>query len=435
MIYISLGSNIGNRINNLWNAVNLMRQRCMQNIRCSIIIENEAILPPNAPSYWNKPFLNMVVSGETNLSPVELLRTLKNIEKEMGRPENYERWAPRLIDLDILLYNDVVIDKEEIVIPHPELKNRDFLKHLLALMGKEPWISESRVEIPFMKSFLLEPRLVGVVNITKDSFSDGGNFYDLNNAINQVIKLVDDGASVIEIGAQSTRPGANIQPIESEYAKLDEVLKELTSIIIDKKISVSIDTFHPSIATRLIEKYNISYINDVSGNFDDNTLRVIAEAGCKFCLMHSLTIPPSREHLIPLDLNLIDYLLEWGENSIERLLKLGFSLEDIVLDPGIGFGKITYHNIEILRNVESLKALGCLIMIGHSRKSYIKAFSIETEAYARDLETIGASLEIKDKVDFLRVHNVKDHMKAFVAHHVCKGERMHKKSVKTCTMN
>lgn len=417
VIYISLGSNLGNRIDNLWTAVHLMRQRCLQNIQCSIIIETEALLLPKAPSDWNKPFLNMVVSGQTDLTPEELLQALKKIEREMGRPQEYEKWAPRMIDLDILLYGDEEIKTKNLNIPHLEINNRGFLKHLLALMGKKPWSLEPTKEFPLTKAFSLEPRLVGVVNVTRDSFSDGGSFYNLQDAIQQVLKLVEEGASVIEIGAQSTRPGAIMQPMKSEYEKLDEVLKELAPIIADRKITLSIDTFHPSIATRLLEEYDIDWINDVGGKFDDRALKVIAEKGCKFCLMHSLTVPPNRQDVLPSDQDPIDYLLEWGMRLIEKLVKLGFSLKDIILDPGLGFGKTTYQNIEILRNIEKVKGLGCQVMVGHSRKSFIRAFSPELEARSRDLETIGASLGMKDKVDFLRVHNVKDHMKAFVAHH------------------
>ncbi|MDD9335353.1 MAG: dihydropteroate synthase [Rickettsiaceae bacterium] len=422
MIYISLGSNLGNRLDNLWESVNLIRKYCLSNIRCSIILETKAILPCSASADWDKPFLNMIVAGEANLSPTELLQSLQNIEVTIGRPRKYELWAPRIIDLDILFYNDLIINTENLIIPHPKLENRDFLKHLLALMGKEPWKFQPSIENSFIKSSVLNPRLVGIVNITKDSFSDGGNFYETNRAIEQVIKLVEDGASVIEIGTQSTRPKATIQPIESEYAKLDEVLGELVPIIADKKIDISVDTLHPFIAVNLIEKYHIRWINDVGGGFDDNTLRAIAKAGCKFCLMHSITVPASKNQIIPLNVKPIDYMIQWGKCAIQRLTKLGFTLENIVLDPGIGFGKTAYQNIEILRSIDQLKTLDSLIMIGHSRKSYIHAFSEESHAYARDIETIGVSLAIKDKVDFLRVHNVKDHMKALIAYHSSNNE-------------
>lgn len=381
----------------------------------SIILETEAILPEHAKADWNKPFLNMIIGGETHLSPKELLNELKNIEREMGRPEAYARWSPRIIDLDILLYNDLIVDTAELTIPHKEIKNRLFLKHLLSLMKQKPWASE-HLESSFIKSYVLQPELVGIVNTTKDSFSDGGKFYDSNKAVEQILRLDEDGASLIEIGAQSTRPGALIQSIEDEYTKVNDVLSILTDSIDTKRIKISIDTFHPSIALRLIKKYKISMINDVKGDFDDESLRAIANSGCKFCLMHSLTLPPHENHVIPQSVDPVDYLLKWGEISLKRLRKLGFSNETIILDPGIGFGKTPCQNIEILRNIEKLRDLGCKIMVGHSRKSYIQAFSEEFHAHHRDLETIAISLALADKVDFLRVHTVRDHMKALVAH-------------------
>lgn len=138
--------------------------------------------------------------------------------------------------------------------------------------------------------------------------------------------------------------------------------------------------------------------------------------------MHSITIPPSKNQIIPLNVKPIDYMIQWGKCAIQRLTKLVFTLENIVLYPGIGFGKTAYQNIEILKSIDQLKTLDSLIMIGHSRKSSIHAFFEESHAYARDIETIGVSLAIKDKVDFLRVHNVKDHMKALVAYHSSNNE-------------
>ena len=218
MIYISLGSNLGNRINNLWLAVNLLTKRCLQDVRCSIVLETEAILPEGVPVTWNKPFLNMIISGKTNLSPKELLQTLKIIETDIGRAHSYEKWAPRIIDLDILLYDGLQINQPNLVIPHPELNDRKFLQHLLSLMGVDPWRFKRPIINAFKKSFSLSPKIVGVVNVTNDSFSDGGKFHQPDKAIQQVHKLADEGASIIEIGVQSTRPGAVIQRPEQEYA-------------------------------------------------------------------------------------------------------------------------------------------------------------------------------------------------------------------------
>lgn len=420
MIVISLGSNLGNRLDHLWRAVQLIHERCLKNAKSSIILETAAIVPEDAPADWDKPFLNMIIVGETHLCPESLLRELKNIESEMGRPEAYAKWAPRIIDLDILFYKNLTIHTAELRIPHPEIHNRPFIQHLLALMHIKPWGIDHNLQSSFTKSYCLEPRLVGVINITQDSFSDGGNFYNTPNAIDQILKLEEDGASIIELGAQSTRPGASIQSVDEEYRKLDEVLSAAVPIIHEKKIKLSIDTFHPSIALQLIKKYPIEWINDVKGDFDDESLRAIADHGCQFCLMHSLSIPPNKNH-IPSSIDPLDYLLEWGERSLAKLSKLGFARENIILDPGIGFGKNPYQSISILKNIHRFKNLECKMMIGHSRKSYIQAFSKEANPCNRDIETIAISLAIAHKADFLRVHNVRDHVKAMVAHHLLNG--------------
>jgi 2-amino-4-hydroxy-6-hydroxymethyldihydropteridine diphosphokinase/dihydropteroate synthase len=420
MIVISLGSNLGDRFDNLRRAIAFIKQRCLQNVRESIVIETEALLPEHAHSDWNKPFLNMIICGETALSPQELLNELKTIEKKIGRPDNYERWSPRLIDLDILLYNDLTLSAMEITIPHPEIKNRPFLKHLLSLMNVKNWTFDYS-ENSFTRSYVLKPELVGIVNITTDSFSDGGKFYTPDKALQQALHCESHGASFIELGAQSTRPGALLQPAESEYIQLDKVLSTMSEIT-DKQLKISIDTFHPSIALKLLKTYQISIINDVKGNFDDDSLRKIAKSGCKFCLMHSITIPHENEKVIPQSEDTLDYLIKWGNSSLKKLKNLGFSNEDIILDPGIGFGKTPYQNIQILKNIHKLKGLGCQIMVGHSRKSYIRAISAQLNAHNRDTETIAISLALEGNVDFLRIHTVEDHMKALVAHSLFKNQ-------------
>lgn len=200
MIVISLGSNLGNRFDNLREAVKLIEQRCLQNMRQSIVIETEAILPEYAKNDWNRPFLNMIICGETALSPKELLNELKNIERKIGRQDEYERWSPRIIDLDILLYHDLILDATDLKIPHPEIKHRPFLKQLLSLMNFKTGASEY-IERSFIRNYLLQPELVGIVNITKDSFSDGGKFYNSGKAAQQIVHLDDQGASFIEVGA------------------------------------------------------------------------------------------------------------------------------------------------------------------------------------------------------------------------------------------
>jgi 2-amino-4-hydroxy-6-hydroxymethyldihydropteridine diphosphokinase/dihydropteroate synthase len=217
VIYISIGSNLGHRLNYLYQAVSLLKKHIL-NVQYSIILETKCILPDAAPLEWDKLFLNMIIAGDSYLSPELLLSEIKQIEFKLGRPEIYEKWAPRVIDLDILLWNDYILNKPYLKIPHPELANRPFLLHLLSTMGINR--EDQVIKNCFHRSYALFPRLVGIVNVTSNSFSDGGLYNTTNKAISRAIKLSEEGASIIEIGAQSTRPGAIIQSDEQEYIKL-----------------------------------------------------------------------------------------------------------------------------------------------------------------------------------------------------------------------
>lgn len=188
MIYISIGSNMGNRFFYLQKAAQLLQERYFKNLKSSIILETKAILPNDAPPEWDKPFLNMVVYGSCSSSPEELLKGLKQIECDIGRPQVYEKWAPRIIDLDILLWDNLTLDTSYLKIPHPELINRPFLLHLMAMLSPMAVVNKTfgtinpNIKDCFLRSFTLSPELVGIVNITPDSFSDGGLYYDADQA-------------------------------------------------------------------------------------------------------------------------------------------------------------------------------------------------------------------------------------------------------------
>ncbi|WP_264682891.1 MULTISPECIES: dihydropteroate synthase [unclassified Wolbachia] len=417
MIYISIGSNIGNRLSHLQRATELLKKRYLKDLKSSIILETEAILPNGAPPEWNKPFLNMIVYGSCSSSPEELLKGLKQIECDIGRPQVYEKWAPRVIDLDILLWDDLTLDTPDLKIPHPELVHRPFLLHLMAMVNKT---FAFNVQECFSKSFTLSPKLMGIVNITPDSFSDGGLYYDANRATKQALQLVSDGASIVDLGAQSTRPGASIKTPEEEYERLKPVLDNLSDYMKNGDIEVSIDSFWPDIILNVLKHYNIAWVNDQKGDLSSNTLKEVASSGCSVVIMHSLSIPPHKENIIPHDIDPIDIINNWAEKSINRLLDLGFDENSIIIDPGIGFGKSMYQNIQILRSIETLQNFGCKVLVGHSRKSFISSFSTEP-ASNRDLETIATSAILHNKVDFLRVHNVRDHMRFFVAQAALQG--------------
>ncbi len=420
MIYISIGSNMGNRFSHLQKAAQLLKGRYFKNLKSSIILETKAILQNGAPPGWDRPFLNMVVYGSCSSSPEELLKGLKQIECDIGRLQVYEKWAPRVIDLDILLWDDLTLDTPYLKIPHPELINRPFLLHLMAMLSPMAVVNKTfgtinpNIKDCFLRSFTLSPELVGIVNITPDSFSDGGLYYDADQATEQALRLLSDGASIVELGAQSTRPGSSIQTPKAEYARLKPVLDDLNQYMKVGDIKVSIDSFWPDVILNVLEHYNIAWVNDQKGDLDDNTLKAVASSGCSIVIMHSLSIPPHKDNVIPGDTDSIDTINHWIEKSINRLLNLGFNESSIIIDPGIGFGKSLYQNIWILRNIEALQSFGCKVLVGHSRKSFISSFSTEP-VFNRDLETIALSSALHNKVDFLRVHNVRDHMRFFVA--------------------
>jgi 2-amino-4-hydroxy-6-hydroxymethyldihydropteridine diphosphokinase/dihydropteroate synthase len=414
-VYISLGSNLGNRLNHLRGAFDLLQKRFLKHATYSMVLETSAVLPEGAPASWDKPFLNMVVKGETDLQPEALLRGLKEIEHALGRPKEYERWAPRLIDLDILLWEGVTRQTPELTIPHPELTNRPFLLHLLALMGNNFHTNNHLFSRPFLNSFVLFPKFVGVVNITEESFSDGGLYNTSEKAIAQVFKLAEEGASVIEIGAQSTTYGATLHSPEEEYAILEPVLEALQPFMEDRSLVISVDTFCPAVIRKILHCYSIAWINDVTGELDDSTLKLINDHDCKLCIMHSLTVPSRKDVVIPRDRKSTDTVLSWIQTKVTHLLALGFPPENIIVDPGIGFGKTVYQNIALLQDIAALKKLGFQVLVGHSRKSYLEAFSAK-EASQRDIETIAVSATLKKSADFLRVHNVSDHMRFLTIH-------------------
>lgn len=424
MIYISLGTNIGNRLFHLQKAIQHLKEKVFSWLEESIVIETPALLKPNSPNEWDKPYLNMIVRGKTHLSAPALLSTLQTIEQMMGRPADHKKWAPRIMDLDILLYDQEVIQTPKLNIPHPEILNRPFWLHLMAMLGPEAVLPNfpsttlgelAHRTLPsspvFTQSFVLNPQLVGVVNITPDSFSDGGLYFRPEAAIEQILKLHQDGATVIEIGAQSTRPGAPVISPEEEYERLLPVLEGIKPSLQTQEILLSLDSYSPATILKTIKQFPIAWINDVQGNLSADVLSEIADHNCRFVAMHSLGIPPGKENIL-LNLNQID---EWAKQTIKKLKACGFSESHIILDPGIGFGKSAYQNLWLLEQVQHLKTFQCPILMGHSRKSYIQAFS-NSKVQDRDLETIAISDSLHSAgADYLRVHNIAAHQRFWVA--------------------
>ncbi|MDR2794214.1 MAG: dihydropteroate synthase [Holosporaceae bacterium] len=392
MVYLSLGSNIGNRFENIRTAI----AELLPFFDCKImshLIETEAILPDGALPEWNKPYLNMVIGGDSSCSPFELLSRVKKVEQKIERDLDAPRWSPRTIDIDILSYYSQSVNSEKIVLPHQAIGDRKFLQYLLREVGY--FFSEdviNNLDYAPLDHFVLDPKMVGIVNVTPDSFSDGGKYFDVAKAEAHARKIYADGAYIVEFGSQSTRPGYEEVSPEEEIARLSEVLERCGDISCK-----GVDTYFADVAKYAIEKHKIKWINDQKGTFNAATIKFIADNDVKLVTMLQGTD------------------MSWISERIKVLRHCGMSLGNIIIDPGLGFGKTKYQNIKIIQNCKRLRDFGCEVLVGHSRKSFMELFT-NFPASERDVETLAISDFLSDsEVDYIRIHNVRDHMRFLVA--------------------
>jgi dihydropteroate synthase len=246
-------------------------------------------------------------------------------------------------------------------------------------------------------------KIMGILNVTPDSFSDGGKFHAFDTAVAHAEKMVEDGADIIDIGGESTRPGSDPVPVEEEAGRVLPVIEHLAK---NTSIPISIDTCKAEIARRALDA-GAAMINDVSAlRFDPEMVSVARDSGCPVVLMHMQQTPkemqqdPTYDALMP---EIISFLSE----RIDQCVADGIDPEQIVVDPGIGFGKTVEHNLEIVRELDRLQALGCPILIGTSRKATIGAV-LDTEVEDRIEGTAATvAVSITRNVHIIRVHDVK----------------------------
>jgi dihydropteroate synthase len=247
--------------------------------------------------------------------------------------------------------------------------------------------------------------IAGILNLTPDSFSGDGEFTP-EKVINRIDAMIADGASVIDIGAESTRPGATLLSADKEWHRLAPVAGAVASR--KNGAHFSIDTRHAEVARKALAA-GFDWINDVSSASDPAMLQLAAETGCTLVLMHSLGIPADPKQALAKDVNPVDEVLAWGKLQLARAQQAGIDTARIVLDPGIGFGKSAEHSLALIKGITRLKALGVPVMVGHSRKSFLSLFT-DKKSGDRDPETLAVSCYLAEQgVDYLRVHDVKSH--------------------------
>lgn len=246
--------------------------------------------------------------------------------------------------------------------------------------------------------------LMGVLNVTPDSFSDGGLFDTPDAARAQALRMLAEGADILDIGGESTRPGADFVDVEHEIARTVPVISALCDA--DVTARISIDTRKAAVAEAALQA-GASLVNDVTGlEYDAEMLAVVANSNADVCLMHSKGTPDVMQN----DPRYGDVLLEVYDYLAARrdvCLAAGIALERIILDPGIGFGKTTEHNLALIRGLSLFHGLGCRLLLGVSRKSLIGNISGEKQADRRLPGSLAIALEgVRQGVQMLRVHDI-----------------------------
>lgn len=411
-VVLGLGSNI-QAIKNLRLA--LAELKHLDNttvINVASIYESDALLPENAPAHWNKKYLNSAVELEVvNFEPLKLLLDIKAIENKMGRAAD-DRWAPRVIDIDILWVEDFTLNSEALNIPHTQILNRPFaLLPLLELRPDFPfnepqWLWQNSKPFHTMISEkYVWPKLAGILNVTEDSFSGDG----LISAVTpRLAKLLDAGADIIDIGAESTRPGASIVDSTIEYQRLAQTLDAINKYKADYNLQfeISIDSRKPEVMQKIIHNYHLDYLNDVEGFRHPQMRQLLKLTSAKAICMHSFSVPPVKTETIPESEDAWIYLTRWWDSQKEAFSQDNISVDRLIFDPGIGFGKTPQQSVDLLNYLEGFSSIKEEIYLGYSRKSFLSLMT-DKPAAERDPETALVTEAVNQAyAQYLRVHDV-----------------------------
>ncbi|MEA5535290.1 dihydropteroate synthase [Crocosphaera sp. XPORK-15E] len=247
--------------------------------------------------------------------------------------------------------------------------------------------------------------LMGILNVTPDSFSDGGEFNSLETALNQAQVMIDRGVDIIDIGGQSTRPGAEEISLEEELNRVIPVIKILRQTSL---IPISIDTTRAVVAQAAVEA-GADIVNDISGgSFDQKMFPTVASLDVPLILMHIRGTPKTMQNNTNYQ-DLITEIYQWLQTQLEKAIKIGIDQDKLIIDPGIGFAKNYQQNIELLRHLSKFKQLQCPVLVGVSRKSFIGQILQQNDPKKRVWGTAAACCAaIAEKADILRVHDVKE---------------------------
>lgn len=256
------------------------------------------------------------------------------------------------------------------------------------------------------------PLLMGILNTTPDSFSDGGQFHALDQAVARALQMEADGAGIIDIGGESTRPGAEPVTLEEELRRTIPVIRELSQKL---KVPISIDTTKSEVARQALDA-GAEIVNDISGlTFDPQMMDVCRDMDAGICLMHIQGTPQTMQQN-PHYKDVVSEVSEFLQQQVDRCLMAGIAPERMCVDPGIGFGKTADHNLQLLKAIPRLQTeLQRPVLIGHSRKRFLSKI-LGRSVEDRESGTVGVSIALAQLgVDILRIHDVRSVHDALIA--------------------
>lgn len=247
------------------------------------------------------------------------------------------------------------------------------------------------------------PRIMGILNITPDSFFDGGRYLNIDSILSQVEEMINEGTDFIDIGASSTRPGAKRISEEEELRRLSEPVRQIRNSF--PEMYISIDTYRSSIAQKMVSDFGVDIINDISaGLMDEAMFETIADLNVPYIIMH-IQGKPENMQLNPTYTDVVKEVLLFLSKRLEKLNLLG--VNDVIADPGFGFGKTLDQNYEILDNLDVFSMLEIPLMVGLSRKSMVYNLIESTPDDALNGTSILHAIALLNGADILRVHDVK----------------------------
>lgn len=409
--YIGAGSNSDDRSSALLHALNKLRQQTTV-LSLAPILETPPLLPATSPEAWYKPYLNTVFKIKWSSSPVQLLEILKNIERDCGRKLT-ERWAPRSLDLDILCADrDEPLQLDHLQIPHSQVLNRTFTLNPLVHLNSDLQLYKKTAIHHLRAQKKTIPYVMAILNCTPDSFSTSTAEKN-TDTLTTFKKYLKQNIPFIDIGAESTRPGAHPVTSDIEIDRLRPILEYWQAQKAEYPwTQLSIDTRHTKTAAYALT-HGVTVLNDVS-HLQDPEMLELAHDFSHVIFMHSLTVPANSQIHLDTKTPAVEQILQWCEEKLEKWHHL--PLAKLIFDPGIGFNKTPLQSLQILQNIDTLSTLPVRLLVGHSRKSFMNLWSPQPYDQ-RDVETLGASLFLTQKpINILRVHNPDIHQRALMSY-------------------